>query len=390
MLEQQMKEQQMKEQQIRKEIMLEQQMKEKIRTEEETNSFQNKQINNHLNNDNTNITNINDTNDLIVSEIYNNNDKNDDINNINEMKLQIQKELDENNEILNNKIINFNKIVEETKKDLEEQSKILNQKEQKLKDKENQIVLLEQNIQTKNNIMYDTIFNYFNKSDENNYLTKNIIIDSRMRNYTQYENSANYSISLNEPINNVHSIEIYNYNIKDAPFIINNNNNCFELSDNTNSYDIYITNNNYSPSELATEIEHSMNSVSDSKYTVKYDNIDFIISNNDTIEFTLQFDKSSFNNIIGFKQHMYSGDTKYTSDTYPYLHNESYCNLQINNNSVGTIFYNEQTYLKYEFNSNEESIDNINITLTDYNNKICDLTHTENVFYVKFNYTNLK
>ena len=325
---------------------------------------------------------------------------------LSKLKEIVENDLEQKNLELNNNIRAFNLQVEQTKSDLETKAIELTSKESHLEENKKKLIEQEESIQKRNNIMYDTILNYCNKKNTNNIT--NIIIDSRTRDFGKYKTSDSYSIELNEPIENIKYIELINYNFTNIPYIINNTNNKFKLieyksvdnqlsnnnqSDNEKSdneetqsepsqitHEITIPIQDYTFQQLASEIERLINETSDNNYNISYLNNSYKISSENT--FNLDFNDSCFNDIIGYNNTEYSNKNEYQSDKVPYVYPEQYVNLNISNIDIGKIFFKDQTYSYKEF---EEPIrlNNLDINIFNYKNKMCDLQNSEHVFYLK-------
>lgn len=133
------------------------------------------------------------------------------------------------------------------------------------------------------------------KKTINKYIKKvDILIDSRDRNYDEYD-SNNYILDLHKEINNVFSIELIYGIIPKSEYIVNLNNNILyveEVSGNVIQVEIPV--GNYTKIELASEIETALNNNINlsSTYRVITENVSIILNRIET-------DDSNFINYTG-------------------------------------------------------------------------------------------
>lgn len=175
-----------------------------------------------------------------------------------------------------------------------------------------------------------------------------VTVDSRDKDPTQTDN--NYRIAIDE-IKDVVSIELTDAQIPISEYVVNETNNLLYFEE-TNGVSLVavITPGNYSPSELATEIETQMNAVGSSTYTVPVDMLQnkFIINSDGSGGsgiFNLLFDGGtvpigferektvylprSIGEVIGFAPADLTGSLTYTGQYTYNLKGEKYILLYV-------------------------------------------------------------
>ncbi len=166
-----------------------------------------------------------------------------------------------------------------------------------------------------------------------------VIIDSRDRDFSIYPNASKYTIQLNESINDVVSIQLSDYNIPFSKTLINDTNNTLNYSTNngTNWYQIYLTNGNYTGTQLAAELTaklvtnvNYLTSITFSSITQKFT---FTAPNNN---FVLRFinsinDKNNLYSILGFSTIDYTSSPTIVSPNIVNLDKDSYIIMKLEN-----------------------------------------------------------
>jgi hypothetical protein len=130
-----------------------------------------------------------------------------------------------------------------------------------------------------------------------------IIIDSRDRNMLVWPTPSKYSIKLDNPLNDIVSIELTDYSIPLERQLINNTNNTFYYSpDNgTTVKTINIGNGNYDGKSLATELQTKFGSdISSVAYSDTNQRLTINTNNNNFIILSSQSGNNNINNILGF------------------------------------------------------------------------------------------
>lgn len=113
-----------------------------------------------------------------------------------------------------------------------------------------------------------------------------VLLDSRDRNTDLYPNTHNYSIKLDSILKNVISVELLQATIPNSEYLINNNNNTIYFQETIGTtLSAQITNGNYiSGSDIATELQNTMNTYGNSSYSVTY--------STSTSKFTISSDRT--------------------------------------------------------------------------------------------------
>jgi len=137
-----------------------------------------------------------------------------------------------------------------------------------------------------------------------------LVIDSRDRNITYDEN--NYLVHLDNPIRNIHSIELLNAIIPNSDYIINASNNVLDFQENNIDFSITIPIGNYTLTELGNELQIKLNQVGSSSYTVITSNINNRINN-------LETNSDNIESNMGEPYHIFDSDlnTNWISTSLP-------------------------------------------------------------------------
>ena len=86
-------------------------------------------------------------------------------------------------------------------------------------------------------------------------------IDSSERNPIIYPNSGDYVVELKNPIYNVKKLSIVSGRIHASQLLINDNNNTFSITQDDSTFDVMLTNGNYSGKTLAVELTDKLQNV---------------------------------------------------------------------------------------------------------------------------------
>lgn len=89
-----------------------------------------------------------------------------------------------------------------------------------------------------------------------------IVVNSRDRNYMNYPNSNHFRYTMRRPLTNVISIELVNAVIPSFLFIIDKPWATFSFQETTTQYEVTLTSGYYTESELITELQLQLNSIS--------------------------------------------------------------------------------------------------------------------------------
>jgi hypothetical protein len=170
--------------------------------------------------------------------------------------------------------------------------------------------------------------------DEETKYTR-VVVDSRVRNKTLFPNPNSYEIPFEDDINDVKTAKLVYMDIPMSLYLINANFNTIYFNINSNSYIATIPNGNYSPTELATEIQVQMRTVATSlsiatTFTVTYNTrLDNFTFESDRLAFSLLFAGKPKNlaSLLGFSD----SKAEYTSDTNREITSEFRKNFNYNN-----------------------------------------------------------
>lgn len=112
-------------------------------------------------------------------------------------------------------------------------------------------------------------------------------------------NPSKFSINLENQLNNVKKVYIRSYEIPVSFYSINSSNNTIDFEDSVpNSYSATITPGNYTPSELASELQTQM-SAEYSSTTVSYDSNTYKLTFTNSSSNIKILDSSTISSIIG-------------------------------------------------------------------------------------------
>lgn len=261
--------------------------------------------------------------------------------------------------------------------------------------------------------------------NDNNYIKEEyLLIDSRDRNQTDYENPNNYQIDLTEEYKDILSVSLISSNIPKSQYLINSSNNKLNFIDsNLVEYEIQIPIGNYTINELTTQIQTSMNATASTDvYTVTEDTKTNKITISTTGIFQLLFNggteiyndttrsiykENSIGKLIGFTNTDTNGSNTYTSQkqydlngpTYILLHINELNNLDGIKNSIKNAFakipldtnQNEYKFFKNcndynvitEFSPPLARLSQLNIRFLNYDNTEYDFGGLEHTFLLK-------
>lgn len=131
----------------------------------------------------------------------------------------------------------------------------------------------------KNKVPKEATINFSSKKVKKYHL---INVDSRMRDHNKYSNPHQYKLKLKRVYRNVSKIELVTAEIPRTDFLINEYNNKLDVIDDGNTVTVTITVGDYTPAELASEIETQLNALGYSTWTISFSNgkYTFISTNN--------------------------------------------------------------------------------------------------------------
>lgn len=137
-----------------------------------------------------------------------------------------------------------------------------------------------------------------------------VLIDSRFRDLELYPGSSEYVIDLDEPLDNIMSVELINYKVPNNSYMISKINNMLYFCedpiqfsvqgailpfDPANILKIVIPSGNYQPADLAAKIQSLINDVSRGTITVTYDTSTQLFSFRSNLT-----DRNSLLQVLGF------------------------------------------------------------------------------------------
>ena len=159
--------------------------------------------------------------------------------------------------------------------------------------------------------------------------TRDILIDSRDRNFDDHSNPNSYSIELKEPIFNVLSIDLTVAILPNSEYIVNSGNNILYFQETSGTTLLgTITEGNYTTTELVAEIQSQLNIDGSSTYTLSFIGDTLKITSDLTGGgniFSLIFEnkENSIHELIGYNTTNLSGTSNYTADSKIILEEET-------------------------------------------------------------------
>lgn len=167
---------------------------------------------------------------------------------------------------------------------------------------------------------------------ENNKKYTRIVIDSKDRDQNQYENPNDYTIVLDDDINDVVSAQLVSADVPFTSYMINENFNKLYVTIGGNTYSIILTFGDYTTSTLASHMESMLNALLAGNFSVSYDSIKDNFRFRSKVVFSLVFQgvTNPLNSLLGFKQQTYTSTVSSEQDAFvnviqsPYRKNTDY------------------------------------------------------------------
>lgn len=129
-----------------------------------------------------------------------------------------------------------------------------------------------------------------------------VIVDSRIRNTSLFPNQNKYDIEFDDNIDDIISCRLIYSDIPTPMYLVNSNFNKIVITIGSTDYTITLTNGNYTPVELATEIQTKLNSLGLATFGVTYvtltDNYTFSCDTSFTLKFAGYV--NPLNQLLGF------------------------------------------------------------------------------------------
>ena len=213
-----------------------------------------------------------------------------------------------------------------------------------------------------------------------------IIIDSSKRNTALYSLNNNFVYNTNRTYYNPKKLSLISAIICNSQYIINSNNNQFNLTYSCTLYTATITQSNYTPTSLATALQTALNNLSIGTFTVtaNTNTMQFTITSTNSVVFN--FSKNTLlSQLLGFPTTDSTSVTTITSTNAYTINTTRYYKIYINelNNNYDTNINNSFNYI---------ILNNVNsgeyLYLTDINN--VNNTHEINIRNINLNTLNIK
>lgn len=167
---------------------------------------------------------------------------------------------------------------------------------------------------------------------ENNKKYTRIVIDSKDRNQTQYQNPNDYTIVFDDDINDVVSAQLISADVPFTTYLINENFKNLYITISGTTTEITLTIGDYTATTLASHIQDKLNAFSSNNFSVSYDSVKDNFRFRSKVAFSLVFDgiTNSLNSLLGFKQDTYTSSVSSEVDAFvnviqsPYRKNFDY------------------------------------------------------------------
>jgi hypothetical protein len=163
-----------------------------------------------------------------------------------------------------------------------------------------------------------------------------IVVDSKDRNTNLFPEPNSYDIVFDDDINDVISAQLINIELPLNTYLINKYFNTIKVTINNVNYNVILSIGNYTPTELATELDLQFNKIGNFSIiynTTKTDNFTIMSDNNFSIDFST---KNSLAMMLGYKQIIYNSITTVpTNASFPFMiKSEFRLNFDFNNYAV--------------------------------------------------------
>ena len=210
-----------------------------------------------------------------------------------------------------------------------------------------------------------------------------IIIDSSKRNTTLYPVNNSFKYNTNKTYSNPTKISLLSAIICNSQYVINSNNNLFNLTYSSTLYTATIPQSNYTPSSLSTALQTALNglSVPSTTFTVSVNlnTMQFTITSTNAVVYNFSLN-TQLSQILGFQVTNSTSTTSITSTNTYTINTTRYYKLFIRefNNNYDTNISNSFNFL---------ILNNVNsgeyLYLTDINN--VNNTHEINIRNININ-----
>lgn len=136
------------------------------------------------------------------------------------------------------------------------------------------------------------------------------VIDSRDRNTQLYPSPSKYTIELDEDITDVNSVELLVADVPFSRYLVHNKNNVLHFELSGTELEAVVEPGDYTESELATELESKMNTVSGgTSFAVSYTDKTKTFTITNTSPFTLVFRGDSYQHTNNVYDYRYKSNT---------------------------------------------------------------------------------
>lgn len=217
----------------------------------------------------------------------------------------------------------------------------------------------------------------------------------------QTETSSNFTVHLNHPIENKHSISLSHFSVLNTMYNVTSLNNRISVHYSGNDYHAMITEGAYNISTLTSALKTALdNNGSTVTYTVTYDSTTFKLTISGDSAFSLLFGSESnqINQLLGFPAEDTSSSTSHVGSYAVDLHspilfirinqlgtqyNASNRNdrmtfvVPVQVNSGDAIIYNEKISFDQKRDLHGRALSELHIQIVDKNNKVIDLHGAE-------------
>jgi hypothetical protein len=136
---------------------------------------------------------------------------------------------------------------------------------------------------------------------ENNKKYTRIVVDSKDRNHTLFNNPNGYEVVFDDDINDVVSAQLVSADVPFVSYLINDVFNQLYITIGGTTSTVTLTTGDYSSTDLATHIQTRLNALSANNFSISYDAIKDNFRFRSKVAFTLVFpERNSLSMLLGF------------------------------------------------------------------------------------------
>jgi hypothetical protein len=153
---------------------------------------------------------------------------------------------------------------------------------------------------------------------DNNKKYTRIVVDSKDRNHTLFNNPNAYEVVFDDDINDVVSAQLVSADVPFVSYLINDVFNQLYITIGGTTSTVTLTTGDYSATELASHIQSRLNALSANNFSISYDAIKDNFRFRSRVAFTLVFpERNSLSMLLGFDNNRnYSSSVSSEADAF--------------------------------------------------------------------------